>query len=766
MPAANQEVTAVYTWVAGGLVSRFTFDIDARDTCGTSDGTLTNGAGVTTDATRGKVLSLDGDNDYVSLPSGAMAAGRSELTLSMWVNPDTWASGDTIYDEYAESNYWQFTLIYGAYYTRDSSTGTTGSRNNDLTLPALSTGQWTHIAATYSTTAGEKELYVDGVLEASSTTSIDTLTSTRDGVGIGYACDGNNFDGLVDDVRLYNTALNLTELALLAEKTLYTLTVNSGSGDGDYGSSQVIDISADSAPSGYEFDDWIGDTSGIANVSSSSTTLTMPASNATITATYEPTGATYTLTVNSGSGDGSYAPNQVVDITADAAPSGYEFDEWIGDTGGIADVDDPTTTLTMPAANQEITATYSQLTLYSLTVNSGSGDGNYQEDWVVNITADAAPSGKVFDEWTGDVSGIANVNASSTTLTMPAANQTITATYEDAGAGPSISSTTGTWAHGNTITISGSGFGTKSTAAPRVWDDFEDGSNTQSIDGQPPVVGPDWGTHTSHGTPPKYSNISNRTNSSLCSRHDFAVTGQYNCSLEYYEVTDTAYFTFWWKYDLQGSTFNRNTKPWIEYGTEGYFPLLYTGFGNPDYGDGSLRVSIQDDPMPSGPGDWGGTNLSSIENEWIRIEDWHVQSDPNVSNGTFQTWVHRPYAGSPSIVLDLNLTSRMMRTGSSQWRQWHFGSYFARDVDPYGGGGPVDGYIYTDDIYFDVTRARVEVGNASTWAGCTQREIQIPSAWSGSSITITANKGSFSSFSGKYLYVVDSSGNVSSGYGL
>jgi hypothetical protein len=68
---------------------------------------------------------------------------------------------------------------------------------------------------------------------------------------------------------------------------------------------------------------------------------------------------------------------------------------------------------------------------YNLTVINGSGDGLYEQAAVVNITADAAPVGKVFDKWTGNISGIAVVSASSTTLTMPTANVTIEATYKD-----------------------------------------------------------------------------------------------------------------------------------------------------------------------------------------------------------------------------------------------------------------------------------------------------------------------------------------------
>jgi len=561
MPGSDAEITATYTWVASGLVSRYTFDIDARDTYGNNDGTL-SGATVSNDGTRGKVLSLDGSNDYVSLPSSGLAGGRSEVTLSLWIKPDETTGSNTIYDE--ENNwYWQFSVRQDKWYTRDSSTGTTGSRNNDLPLPGLSSGQWQHLAFVYSVSGGEKTIYIDGEESTSTSTSIDQLTSDRTNQRIGWPSDGDYFDGLVDDMRLYSRALSSSEIELLAEVE-YTLTVNSGTGDGDYMPESVVDIAADTAPSGKQFDQWMGDTEGIASLTSASTTLTMPYEDAEITATYTdtgttklsvsevtasgyedpnvpsntldenlgtrwsesgytgvwikydlgsaktvskvyiawylgdtrtayfdiegstndsdysmlyddgessgtttdleeydftdttaryiringygnssnhwnslteveihgPSGATYTLTVNSGTGDGDYSESQVADISADTAPSGQEFDDWVGDTSGIANVNASSTTLTMPAANQEVTATYTDKK-WALTVNSGTGDGDYVVGTEVPISADTPPSGQEFDEWVGDVSGVANVNASSTTLTMPYADAEVTATYTD-----------------------------------------------------------------------------------------------------------------------------------------------------------------------------------------------------------------------------------------------------------------------------------------------------------------------------------------------
>ncbi|MDR2148440.1 MAG: T9SS type A sorting domain-containing protein, partial [Tannerella sp.] len=220
-----------------------------------------------------------------------------------------------------------------------------------------------------------------------------------------------------------------------APVTTYTLTVNSGTGSGSYAPGTVVNISANTPPSGKVFDQWTGDIAGIANVNNASTTFTMGSANATVTATYKDAPVTtYTLTVNSGTGSGSYAPGTVVNISANTPPSGKVFDQWTGDIAGIANVNNASTTFTMGSDNATVTATYKDapVTTYTLTVNSGSGSGSYAPGTVVNISANTPPSGKVFDKWTGDIAGIANVNNASTTYTMGSANATVTATYKDA----------------------------------------------------------------------------------------------------------------------------------------------------------------------------------------------------------------------------------------------------------------------------------------------------------------------------------------------
>jgi len=82
----------------------------------------------------------------------------------------------------------------------------------------------------------------------------------------------------------------------------------------------------------------------------------------------------------------------------------------------------------------------------------------------------------------------------------------------------------------------------------------------------------------------------------------------------------------------------------------------------------------------------------------------------------------------------------------------------------YGNGNDAaTNYYAYDDVFIDFTLARVEIGNANTWAACTHKEIQIPKTWTSGTgvVTVSFNAGSFANGTTVYAYVVDSAGGVS-----
>ncbi|GAB1453247.1 hypothetical protein MASR2M47_33030 [Draconibacterium sp.] len=68
----------------------------------------------------------------------------------------------------------------------------------------------------------------------------------------------------------------------------------------------------------------------------------------------------YILTVNNGSGSGSFYSGEIVSIAASPAPAGKIFDKWVG-SGAVANSTIAITTLVMPESAIEITATYKDI---------------------------------------------------------------------------------------------------------------------------------------------------------------------------------------------------------------------------------------------------------------------------------------------------------------------------------------------------------------------------------------------------------------------
>jgi hypothetical protein len=112
---------------------------------------------------------------------------------------------------------------------------------------------------------------------------------------------------VVDNVTYTNAlvtmSVNPVNLTATYVDVTYALTVTGGSGSGSYTNGHQVAIVADAAPQGQVFDVWTGDTANVASISSSSTTVTMPAQAVGLTATYKADApVSYTITASAGVG--------------------------------------------------------------------------------------------------------------------------------------------------------------------------------------------------------------------------------------------------------------------------------------------------------------------------------------------------------------------------------------------------------------------------------------------------------------------------------
>jgi hypothetical protein len=294
--------------------------------------------------------------------------------------------------------------------------------------------------------------------------NLDDTGSDNDGTPFTYTVSGSSVSWTytVSDRCIYTGTLNGNAMSgtmfdpvstfvgawsAVPQQTIYGLTVSGGTGSGFFSPGTVVTITAGAPPLGQAFYNWSGQ--AVASTDSSTTTLVMPASDATVTALY---GNGFTLTVANGAGGGTYTPLAVVPISANAPPSGQVFYYWTGFT--VANIYSPNTTLVMPGDNAMVTAFYSQP--FTLTVANGSGGGNYGPHAVVPIAANTAPAGQAFYNWSGAT--VADQYSASTTLTMPSAATSVTAQYIPLPTVASVTPSAGLLAGGTLVTISGTGF--------------------------------------------------------------------------------------------------------------------------------------------------------------------------------------------------------------------------------------------------------------------------------------------------------------------
>ena len=204
----------------GGLVAHWSFDVDASDAVSGNDGTLMNGAAVIQDDAvypLGKgALSLDGIDDYVDILGFKGISGGASRTCSAWVKTTTVSSDILSWGEDYSGGRWSIQIGDGGE-LRIAVLG-----GNIVGTTKINDGAWHHIAVVLEDDGNSQIsnaiLYVDGRREPH-TTSVNHAVNTGSfyNVRIGSLYGGHRFyNGLIDEVRIYDRALSLPEIEALA----------------------------------------------------------------------------------------------------------------------------------------------------------------------------------------------------------------------------------------------------------------------------------------------------------------------------------------------------------------------------------------------------------------------------------------------------------------------------------------------------------------------------------------------------------------------
>jgi uncharacterized repeat protein (TIGR02543 family) len=330
------------------LVGYWKFDegsgTTAQDASGNSNtATLVNGPVWTAGRINGG-LSFDGGNDAVQI--GTSGLNTSSGAVALWAYAESFASSTKFLFGHATQPWANRIQLY----TDDTSgnlglgLGDTHSKATDIQQLAANT--WYHIALTWN--ENEYVVYVDGIAKANgSYTGFSALESYADIGNNGDASDrSEGFDGVIDEVRIYNRALSATEVQAIYDQaggtpTTYTLGITAQNGsvskDPDktgYDAGETVTLQA-TPNTGYHFTGWSGDASGTTNPVS----ITMN-SNKSVTAGFAIN--TYTLNVTATHGSVTKTPNKSTynhgeTVSLQATPNtGYHFTGWSGDASGTS----------------------------------------------------------------------------------------------------------------------------------------------------------------------------------------------------------------------------------------------------------------------------------------------------------------------------------------------------------------------------------------------------------------------------------------------
>jgi hypothetical protein len=211
-----------------GLVAQWKFEQGSNGMVPDSSGNnlygrLVGDAKVYADPDRGNVLSLDGDGDWVDCGADWRFDITGEITISAWIKvgrfDKDWQAIITKGD--GSAVWWRLHRIPATntlYFNRGGDRIPGMQLNLDpFPRTKVNDGKWHHVTCVYD---GRRErMYIDGKLDASKPVlAFSRINAPAGSVLIGnWAGARREWNGLIDDVRIYSYALTPQDIKALHE---------------------------------------------------------------------------------------------------------------------------------------------------------------------------------------------------------------------------------------------------------------------------------------------------------------------------------------------------------------------------------------------------------------------------------------------------------------------------------------------------------------------------------------------------------------------
>jgi len=213
--------------LSSGLVAYYPFNGNADDGSGNGNDGIVNGATLTTDrfGNADSAFSFDGMDDYIRTSNPInLPIGNESRTISAWIH----SVGEVGGQDYQSIVSWGKPKYTNQHFgiERGGDPGNPNGYDDRLFVLGwsndfkgntdLNFNVWHHVAVTFDGT--NLTVYVNGAYDGSTTKTYNTqLGSTGLSLGVTPPNDGwhMNFNGFLDDIRIYNRALSETEIRQL-----------------------------------------------------------------------------------------------------------------------------------------------------------------------------------------------------------------------------------------------------------------------------------------------------------------------------------------------------------------------------------------------------------------------------------------------------------------------------------------------------------------------------------------------------------------------